>query len=92
MNQTAIVNGIVTFECPVVSDIAAHITWAKYFAFNDTDINSVSHPNIIELKVYLFIKAIILIDDWFIWRWLWVFVQPKIHGFYISFQLRIVHL
>lgn len=53
MNQTAIVNGNVTFKCPVVSDIAAHITWAKYFALNDNDTDTdLSQANKIRFQVY----------------------------------------
>ena len=54
MNQTAIVSGNVTFKCPVVSDIAAHITWAKYLALNDNDTDSdfPSQPNTIRFQVY----------------------------------------
>lgn len=53
MNQTAIVSGNVTFECPIVSDIATFITWAKYQAFhdNDTNINFVTQLNEIRIKV-----------------------------------------
>lgn len=55
MNQTAIVSGNVTFKCPVVSDIAAHITWAKYLALNDNDTDSdfPSQPNTIRFQVYI---------------------------------------
>lgn len=53
MNQTAIVNGNVTFKCPVVSDIAAHITWAKYLALNDNDTDTdLSQPNAIRFQVH----------------------------------------
>lgn len=54
MNQTAIVSGNVTFKCPVVSDIAAHITWAKYLALNDNDTDSdfPSQPNTIRFQVH----------------------------------------
>lgn len=53
MNQTAIVSGNITFKCPVVSDIAAHITWAKYLApnDNDTDNDFASQPNAIRFQV-----------------------------------------
>lgn len=51
-NQTAIVNGNVTFSCPVIADIAAHITWAKYHAFNDTDTSFSSKPTTIKLEVF----------------------------------------
>lgn len=54
MNQTAVVSGNVTFRCPVVSDIAAHITWAKYRALNDNDTDSdfPSPPNTVRFQVY----------------------------------------
>lgn len=54
-NKTAIVNGNVTFTCPVIADIAAHITWAKYLAFNDTDDNFKNMSNTLRLEVYGFI-------------------------------------
>lgn len=36
-NQTAIIGRSVNFSCPIISDIAAHIQWARYHANNDTD-------------------------------------------------------
>ncbi|XP_055299555.1 fibroblast growth factor receptor homolog 1-like isoform X3 [Sitodiplosis mosellana] len=50
-NQTVIVNGSVTFSCLVIGDIASHITWAKYHAFNDSDGNWASNPNTVRLEV-----------------------------------------
>lgn len=51
-NQTAIIYGNVTFNCPVIADIAAHITWARYHAFNNTDTNFTSKSSTVKLEVY----------------------------------------
>lgn len=51
-NQTAVVNGNVTFTCQIMADLAAHVTWAKYHAFDDSDTDFKSKPNTIKLEVY----------------------------------------
>lgn len=38
-NVTVLENSTAQFSCPVIEDIATHITWAKYKVFNDTDGN-----------------------------------------------------
>lgn len=65
MNQTAVVNGNVTFKCPVVSDIAAHITWAKYQALddNDTDSDFPLQPNTVRFQVHF---TLFSIGDWLV--------------------------
>lgn len=56
INITAIVNETVTFNCPVLADIAVHVQWARYRAFNDTDGNLNARPDTIQLEV-LFIMS-----------------------------------
>lgn len=53
-NQTVIVNGNVTFECPVLEDIGTHITWAKHAIRNDgsTDSNSTTYLKSVPLEVF----------------------------------------
>lgn len=36
-NVTALANSTVTFECPVLTDLAVWVQWAKYHAYNETD-------------------------------------------------------
>lgn len=39
-NATVLVNTTVTFECPTISDLAAHIEWAKIHIRNESDIDA----------------------------------------------------
>lgn len=48
-NVTAVKNSTVWFECPILSDMEAHFTWAKVNPQNDT--NGVVFPNSTILKV-----------------------------------------
>lgn len=50
-NITALVNATVVFDCPNIADIAPHIQWAKYRAFNDSDGNLKAKPDIIQFEV-----------------------------------------
>lgn len=38
-NVTVVENSTAIFTCNVIADIAAHISWARYKAYNDTDGN-----------------------------------------------------
>lgn len=53
-NQTVIVNGNVTFECPVLEDMGTHITWAKHAIRIDdsTDSNSTAYLKSVPLEVF----------------------------------------
>lgn len=55
-NQTAIVNGNVTFSCPIYEDMAPHISWARYHAYHDSDAdgNLTANPSAIRLEVFYF--------------------------------------
>lgn len=57
-NQTVIVNGNVTFECPVLEDIGTHITWAKHAIRNDgsTDSNSTTYLKSVPLEVFFLLN------------------------------------
>ena len=48
-NQTVLVNTTVTFQCDLISDLEAHIQWAKVHIQNDSDI---SLSNITKFEVY----------------------------------------
>lgn len=49
-NLTVLQNSTAEFSCPVIADIAAHITWAKYKAFNDTE--DTMTPTTLRLEVH----------------------------------------
>lgn len=51
-NITAVVSETVMFNCPIIADIAAHIQWARYHAFNDTDGLGPSKINATRLEVF----------------------------------------
>lgn len=50
-NITIRVNETAIFNCPTITDIAAHITWAKYRAANDSDGNDA--PDASKLEVFV---------------------------------------
>lgn len=39
-NVTALTDSNVTFRCPVFSDVAVYVQWAKYHAHNNTDLRN----------------------------------------------------
>lgn len=76
INKTAIVNGNATFRCPVVTDIAAHITWARYHALDKNDTDFTSKQNTVKLEVY----CLIIISNW--WWGFFSFYKGWIVGYY----------
>lgn len=37
-NTTVLANSTAQFECPIITDLSAHIQWAKYRAHNDSHV------------------------------------------------------
>lgn len=57
-NITTGVNSTAMFNCPTITDIAAHITWAKYLALNDSDGTA---PDTLKLEVFFGLFAMLVV-------------------------------
>lgn len=50
-NRTVIVGESVNFSCPIISDIAAHVQWARYHAINADDGDLTVKTNVTRIEV-----------------------------------------
>lgn len=50
-NITARPNATVTFSCPVIADLEVFIQWAKYPAFNDSDVKVWNNGSLLEVLI-----------------------------------------
>lgn len=86
LNKTAVVNGSVMFDCPTIADIAAHISWAKYLALNDTD----SRPNTLRFEVHCVSYVFISGDGHF--SWVVGFLDKNLNFCFEKFRRRVIVL
>lgn len=56
-NLTVLENMTAVFECPILSDLGAHIEWAKFFSFNKEIPKNVSK---LEVSTEIYDRSVVM--------------------------------
>jgi hypothetical protein len=82
-------NSTAKFECPILSDLGAHIEWAKYYRTNDTKALIPDYVSKLEVSIataFLSVTEKTRIIFTFVSLWLAVFTFVSFFSLVLSFQ------